>query len=238
MKNEIIKVEKVKKIYSLGETKVHALNGVSLAVEKGDFVVIVGPSGSGKSTLLHLMGALDHPTHGSIFIDGDDISHYEDNQLAMLRRNKMGFIFQAFNLIPTLTALENVLIPTEPTKMDPDEADKKAKEILTVVGLEHRMHHKPDQLSGGERQRVSIARSLINDPDIIYADEPTGNLDTVTGDKIIQLMKNLTIKEKKTFIVVTHDESLLNFATKKFTLRDGLLHKIERGNHIARKYVD
>ena len=235
---DIIKVEKVKKIYPLGLTKVHALRGVSLCVDKGDFVVIVGPSGSGKSTLLHLMGALDHPSHGRIYIDGDDISYYDDNQLAMLRRKKMGFIFQAFNLIPTLTALENVMIPTEPTGEDPVEAEKRAREILKIVGLGERMRHKPDQLSGGERQRVSIARALINDPEIIYADEPTGNLDTVTGDKIVQLMKDLTIKKGKTFIVVTHDESLLNFATKKFTLRDGLLHKIEKANHKARRYVD
>jgi putative ABC transport system ATP-binding protein len=233
----MIKAVNVKKQYKLGETVVHALRGVSLEIKPKDFIVMVGPSGSGKSTLLHMLGALDTPTSGKITIDGEDISNYDEWSLAMLRRKKMGFIFQTFNLIPSLTARENVVIPTEPTPLDKEEALDRAEKLLTEVGLSHRIHHKPDELSGGERQRVSIARSLINNPEIVYADEPTGNLDSQTGDKIVDIMKKLNKREKKTFVIVTHDETLLDFADKKFALRDGLLEKITR-NHKARKFVD
>jgi len=215
----------IKKVYKMGETKVHALRGVSVKIEKGDFVVIVGPSGSGKSTLMHILGALDTPSHGKVLLEGKDISDMDEWSLAMIRRKKIGFIFQTFNLIPTLTALENVMIPLEPTNVPEEDALRRAKKLLTDVGLDDRMLHKPNELSGGQRQRVSIARALINEPEIIIADEPTGNLDTATGDHVIEIMRTLNEKEGKTFIIVTHDESLLKFATKKFYLKDGLIHK-------------
>jgi len=233
----LIETFNIKKKYFLDKVIVNALNGVSLKISKGDFAVIVGPSGSGKSTLLHLLGALDHPTSGAVKIDGKIINQLDDDQLALFRRNKMGFIFQAFNLIPSLTALENVMIPTEPTKEPQEEAEERAISILDKVGLSERIYHKPGELSGGQRQRVSIARSLINNPEIIYADEPTGNLDSVTGEKVIDLMRHLNKKEKKTFVVVTHDETLLKFASIKFILKDGLLHKIH-GKDGAKKFVD
>ncbi len=223
----IIEAKNLCKDYYLGKTVVRALRGVTLKIERSDFAMIVGPSGSGKSTLMHLLGALDHPTRGEVLIDKENISLLDDWHLAMLRRKKMGFIFQAFNLIPTLTAIENVMIPTEPINIPEEEVYRKALLLLKEVGLEKRINHKPDELSGGERQRVSICRALINNPEIIYADEPTGNLDSKTGLKIIELMRKLNMEEKKTFIIVTHDTSLLKFASVKFHLMDGLIEKIE-----------
>jgi ABC-type lipoprotein export system ATPase subunit len=227
-KNYIIQAKDLCKEYDLGKTKVHALCGVTVNIKRGAFAMIVGPSGSGKSTLMHLLGALDHPTRGEVLIDGENIALMDDWHLAMLRRKKMGFIFQAFNLIPTLTAIENVMIPTEPINLPEEEVYTRALKLLKEVGLENRINHKPDELSGGERQRVSICRALINDPEIIYADEPTGNLDSKTGLKIIELMLKLNKEEKKTFVIVTHDTSLLKFASLKFHLHDGLIEKTER----------
>lgn len=224
-KHIIIEAKDIHKIYKLGEIDVPALRGVSLRIERRDFIVIVGPSGSGKSTLMHILGALDHPTKGNVFIDGEDIGILDEWSLAMLRRNKIGFVFQAFNLIPTLTALENVVIPTEPTDKSVEEVHERGVDLLKELGLGHRLNHKPNELSGGERQRVSIARALINDPEIIFADEPTGNLDTVTGDKMIESMKKLNEVEGKTFVIVTHDEGLLGYATKKVFLKDGKLEE-------------
>ncbi|MBU1120952.1 MAG: ABC transporter ATP-binding protein [archaeon] len=227
MKEVLVEAKNVTKEYHLGHTIVQALRGVSIDVKDEDFVIIVGPSGSGKSTLLHLLGALDHPTKGQVFIGGLDTALMDEWSLAMVRRKQMGFIFQTFNLIPTLTALENVMIPTEPMNVSEEEVMERAANLLKTVGLGNRISHKPDELSGGERQRVSIARALINDPELIYADEPTGNLDTVTGGKIIDLMINLNKKEGKTFVMVTHDTSLLKYANKRVFLRDGLVQKVE-----------
>jgi len=224
---ELIRVKNVTKEYHLGDTVVKALDGVSLSIYEGEFVVIVGPSGSGKSTLMHILGTLDHPTKGDVFVDNENVKDLDEWELAMLRRNKIGFIFQTFNLIPTLNALENVIIPTEPLPGNKDKFEDRGIEILTQVGLKNRMLHKPDELSGGQRQRVSIARSLINDPEIIFADEPTGNLDSVTGKQIFDLMRDLNKKENKTFVIVTHDTSLLNYATKKVYILDGKITKIE-----------
>jgi len=224
---ELIRIENVSKEYHLGETVVKALDGVSLSIYEGEFVVIVGPSGSGKSTLMHILGTLDHPTRGDVFIDNENVKDLDEWELAMLRRNKIGFIFQTFNLIPTLNALENVIIPTEPLPGNKEKFEDRGIEILTQVGLKNRMLHKPDELSGGQRQRVSIARSLINDPEIIFADEPTGNLDSVTGKQIFDLMRDLNKKENKTFVIVTHDASLLNYATRKVYILDGKITKIE-----------
>ena len=220
MEEFIIKVKDVVKTYIMGETTVNALNGVSLDIKKGEIVMILGPSGSGKSTLLHLLGALDHPTSGQVYIKGKLISDLDDFSLAVFRRYYLGFVFQSFNLIPTLNVLENVLIPTIPDGSDSSKR-KRAIDLLNIVGLSHRLVHKPSELSGGERQRVSIARSLINDPEIIFADEPTGNLDTKTGQSIIDLILKLRKEEKKTFVIVTHDPSLTKYADKTFYIRDG-----------------
>lgn len=223
----LIKAVDIKKEYKMESIIVQALRGISLEIHKGDFVIIVGPSGSGKSTLIHILGALDHPTSGEVFIDDKNISKLDDWHLTMIRRKKIGFIFQTFNLIPTLTALENVMIPTEPFKKDDTKVIGRAKSLLKQVELEKRMFHKPTELSGGERQRVSIARALINNPEIIFADEPTGNLDSVTSNKIVSLMRKLNEEENKTFVIVTHDETLLKYATKKVYIRDGQITNVE-----------
>lgn len=215
----------------MGEVIVEALRGVSLRVEKGDFIIIVGPSGSGKSTLMHLLGALDRPTSGEVYIEGKNISKLDDWSLAMIRRKKIGFVFQSFNLIPTLNALENVMIPLEPAKVEMAESIKRAKELLRLLDIEDRMLHKPAELSGGQRQRVSIARALINNPDIVLADEPTGNLDTVTGQKVIEAMLHLNRVRGKTFVIVTHDLELLKYATKKVYIKDGLIIREEKTRH-------
>lgn len=219
----LIEARNVKKHYRMGKVIVEALRGVSIKIQKGDFIIIVGPSGSGKSTLLHILGALDRPTSGEVFIEGKDISHLDDWSLAMIRRKKIGFVFQAFNLIPTLNALENVMIPLEPTNIEMNVSIKRAKELLKLLDMSDRMLHRPFELSGGERQRVSIARALINDPDVVLADEPTGNLDSVTGRRVIEAMIHLNHKKGKTFVVVTHDPGLLEFATKEVYIRDGLI---------------
>ncbi|MFH1234049.1 MAG: ABC transporter ATP-binding protein [Candidatus Diapherotrites archaeon] len=219
----LIEARNVTKKYKMDKVIVEALRGVSIKIEKGDFIVIVGPSGSGKSTLLHLLGALDRPTSGQVLVDGKDISKMDDWSLAMIRRKKIGFVFQSFNLIPTLNALENVMIPLEPVKMDMNEAISRAQGLLELLDLKDRMLHKPGELSGGQRQRVSIARALINDPEIILADEPTGNLDTVTGRKVVEAMLHWNQDHDKTFVLVTHDPSLLDFATRKVYIRDGLI---------------
>ncbi|MBU0662760.1 MAG: ABC transporter ATP-binding protein [Candidatus Diapherotrites archaeon] len=230
----MIEAKNITKQYKMGTTTVHALRGVSLKINKGDFVIIVGPSGSGKSTLMHILGALDHPTSGSVHIGGRNISVLEDWHLAMIRREKIGFVFQAFNLIPTLNALENVIIPTEPTNRQPEEVAEKAKALLRQMGLGERMFHKPTELSGGERQRVSIARSLINNPEIIFADEPTGNLDSATGDKIVREMRRLNKEENKTFVIVTHDEDLLRYATRQYHLKDGKIDSIRSKSRVKK----
>ncbi|MCX6801994.1 MAG: ABC transporter ATP-binding protein [Candidatus Diapherotrites archaeon] len=219
----LIEARNVTKKYKMDKVVVEALRGVSIKIEKGDFIVIVGPSGSGKSTLLHLLGALDRPTSGQVLVDGKDISKMDDWSLAMIRRKKIGFVFQSFNLIPTLNALENVMIPLEPVKMDMNEGITRARDLLELLDMKDRMLHKPGELSGGQRQRVSIARALINDPEIILADEPTGNLDTVTGRKVVEAMLHWNQDHDKTFVLVTHDPSLLDFATRKVYIRDGLI---------------
>ncbi|PIN85224.1 MAG: hypothetical protein COV47_03135 [Candidatus Diapherotrites archaeon CG11_big_fil_rev_8_21_14_0_20_37_9] len=226
-KKEVIRIKNVFKHYQLGDTIVKALDGVSLSIYEGDFVVIVGPSGSGKSTLMHILGTLDNPTKGEVFVDDENIDVLDDWHLAMLRRNKIGFIFQSFNLIPTLTTLENVLIPVEPLSGGTERYQDRAIQLLDEIGLGDRLLHKPDELSGGQRQRVSIARALINNPEIIFADEPTGNLDSKTGKQVIESMKLLNEKENKTFVIVTHDPSILEYASRKVFILDGKITKIE-----------
>ena len=212
-----IRLENVGKSYMMGDTRIHALDGVSLHIKKGEFVSIVGPSGSGKSTMLHLIGALDRPSEGSVFIEGRDVSHMTDSELAGLRCRKIGFVFQTFNLIPRLTAMENVMLPMWfANNIRPD----RAASILGDVGLSRRMNNKPNQLSGGERQRVSIARALANEPDIIVADEPTGNLDSRTGEEIMKLLAGIH-ESGRTLVLVTHDLKISDMAERRIIMKDG-----------------
>ena len=223
MSRVLIELRNVEKIYNEGkENEVRALRGVSLKVHEKDFIAIIGPSGSGKSTLLHMLGCLDKPTKGKVLIDGKDVSKMNDEDLARIRREKIGFIFQTFNLIPTLTALENVELPMKLNGKKASEARERARELLKIVGLEKRLDHLPSQLSGGEQQRVAIARALANEPEIILADEPTGNLDSKTGFEIVKLMKKLN-REGYTFVIVTHDLRIADFANKKIRIKDGKL---------------
>ncbi len=221
---QVIRTENLKKTYNLGPVKVQAVKGVSISVRKGELVSIMGPSGSGKSTLMHLLGCLDTPSGGKYYLDGEDVSSFNENKLALVRNRKIGFVFQTFNLLPHLTVLENVLLPViyNPNG-DLRMAEKKAKDLLKNVGLIKRLDHLPAQLSGGERQRVAIVRALINDPVIVLADEPTGNLDTKTGLEIIRILKELNEKNGVTEIIVTHDPSITKFTHRIIRIRDGLI---------------
>jgi len=223
---KLLELRNVSKYYEAGESIVKALDNVSIEIKKGDFVAIMGPSGSGKSTMMSLVGSLDLATKGSIFLDGYDIEHLEESELANLRGKKIGFIFQNFNLIPTLTAKENVMLPMIFQNVSEDERKKRAEELLTLVGLAHRMNYYPNQLSGGQQQRVAIARALANDPEIILADEPTGNLDTKAGEKVMSFLEKLN-KEGKTIILVTHEPNIAKkYAKRIYHLKDGVIEKI------------
>ena len=229
----ILELREVKKSYRMGKVLVPALCGVSFDVREGEFLTIFGPSGSGKSTLLHLMGCLDRPDEGEILIDGSEVLKLNDNKLAELRLTKMGFVFQFFNLLPRLTALKNVELPLTVAGVPEKEALSRTEEMLKFVGLEARVNHKPYELSGGEQQRVAIARALINNPKIVLADEPTGNLDTKTGWEIVQLMRKLNEERKQTFVIVTHDPHIAETADRIIHLKDGLIEGIKeapRGN--------
>ena len=209
------------KTYTVGETKVHALQGVDLQVEDGEFIAIVGASGSGKSTLLHLIGGIDRPTSGRVRISDIEITSLSDDELAELRARKVGFVFQFHNLIPTLTALENVELPMIFTGIKPAERRRRAEELLRSVGLENRLNHTPLQLSGGQQQRVAIARALANNPDVILADEPTGELDSKTGKSVMQTLKNIREEHGTTLVVVTHEREVAAMADRIIRLRDG-----------------
>jgi len=224
----ILEAKGVKKTYTMGEVLVPALRGVSLQVEEGEFVAIFGPSGSGKSTLLHVLGGLDRPDEGDVLIDGVGLSTLNDNKLAEVRLRKIGFVFQFFNLLPRLTALRNVELPLTLADVSEKEAVEKAKEALRIVGLEERVSHRPTELSGGEQQRVAIARALINEPKIVLADEPTGNLDTTTGWEIVRLMKRLNKEKGHTFVVVTHDQSVAENANRMIHLKDGVIQGVKK----------
>jgi putative ABC transport system ATP-binding protein len=221
----IIELKDVWKIYIMGEAEVIALKGMDLVVKKGEFVSIMGPSGSGKSTAMNMIGCLDIPTKGSIMLDGKDISKMKESDLAQIRGKKIGFIFQQFNLIPTLTALENVMLPMIFQEIAKSERLAKAKELLKLVQLDDRMYHKPSELSGGQQQRVAIARSLANNPEVILADEPTGNLDSKTGETVMDFLKKFHEKEGKTIIMVTHDEDIAKNADRIEYLKDGSIIK-------------
>jgi putative ABC transport system ATP-binding protein len=221
MAKSIIRLEKVWKIYNMGEVDVTALKDASLDIEQGEFVAITGSSGSGKSTMMNLVGCLDLPSKGVIYLENKDIAKMSESELSRIRGMKIGFIFQQFNLIPNLTALENVMLPLDFQDISTSEARKKATHLLSIVGLGDRMDHRPSQLSGGQQQRVAIARSLANNPEVVLADEPTGNLDTFSGSEVMKLLERLWKDEGKTVIMVTHDLKLAQHAKRVIQLKDG-----------------
>lgn len=217
----ILKAENLVKTYGSGDTAVNALNGVSLEVKKGEFVAVVGQSGSGKSTLLHLLGAMDYPTSGSLTVDGQDVFALKGEALAEYRRRKVGFVFQFFNLLPVMTAKENIMIPLS---LDGKTADKDyLNELAQAMGISERLDHYPHQLSGGQQQRVAIARAMITRPSVILADEPTGNLDSASGKEILALLKSTVRKYEQTLILITHDSSIAAEADRIITIKDGKL---------------
>ncbi len=221
----IIDLDNVWKIYTMGAVEVPALRGLNIRIWPGEFVAIIGASGSGKSTTLNMVGCLDTPTKGNVYLDGKNISKLDEATLARIRGKKIGFVFQTFNLIPSLNALENITLPMIFQGITEEERIARAKRILTMVGLEKRMHHKPAELSGGERQRVAIARALANDPEVVLADEPTGNLDSVTGKQILSILCNLHQKEGRTIILITHDLGIAKCAQRIIKLTDGRVVK-------------
>jgi len=223
---DVIKVENLKKKYLLGNVELEVLRGIDLTVKRGDSLSIMGPSGSGKSTLLHIMGCLDKPTSGRLYIDGTDVSTMTDNELAEVRSKKIGFVFQFFFLIPTISAVENVELPMIFNGLSPEDRRKRSAELLELVGLGERAEHKPSELSGGERQRVAIARALANDPRIVFTDEPTGNLDSKSGEEIIKLLMKLN-KKGYTIVIVSHDINIARHAKKIVYIKDGLIEKTE-----------
>ena len=223
----IIRLRNVAKYYKMGDETVKALDDIDINVYKGEFVAILGPSGSGKSTAMNLVGALDLATKGDIYLDNINIEHLEESDLAQIRGKRIGFVFQTFNLINTLTAVENVMLPMVFQGAEYEERYERAKELLTKMGLEHRLTHLPQELSGGERQRVAVARALANDPEVILADEPTGNLDTKRGEEIAKMLTQLN-KEGKTIILITHDLYVARHADKIYHLKDGRLMKPRR----------
>jgi len=233
MAEELIKTENIWKTYKLGEVNLTVLWGVSLVINKGSFVAIMGPSGSGKSTLLHIIGALDVPSQGKVFLEKQEISKVSEDTLAKIRGQRIGFVFQQFNLLPNLTALENVILPMVFQGTNEKQRIERAKKLLTDMGLEKRFNHKPNELSGGERQRIAIARALANNPDIIVADEPTGNLDSSTGKKIMEIFINLHKEEKKTIIVVTHDPNIAGYAEETIHIKDGRIIQ----NHFQKEKI-
>jgi len=227
-KREIIRLKDVARYYGFGHSLVKAVDNMNISVREGEFVAIMGPSGSGKSTSMNLVGSLDHPTKGHVFLDKEDISYLTESELAQIRGKKIGFIFQQFNLIPNLTALENVMLPMMFQGIDEEDRIERSEELLKMIELGERMNHYPNQLSGGEQQRVAIARALANDPDVILADEPTGNLDTKTGQLVLKFLNELNDKGK-TVVMITHDPDLaLEHADIIFWIRDGTLRKVTK----------
>ena len=234
-KPPVVQLENLEKTYRLGKTTVHALRGVSLTVHTGEFIVVMGPSGSGKTTLLNIIGTLDKPTLGRALIDGEDIRTMNDGQLTRLRRHKIGFVFQFHNLIPVLTAFENVQLPLLTSRMKHEEAENRANELLVRVGLKERAQHLPDELSGGEQQRVAIARALANRPRIILADEPTGDLDTQTGSEVVRIMYEVARQEHAAVVVVTHDPIIAQRADRLLEMRDGRISELVHEPVIGQK---
>jgi putative ABC transport system ATP-binding protein len=223
---KVIKIEQLEKTYYLGKVKVEALRGVSFEINTGDFVSIMGPSGSGKSTLMHIIGCLDYPTGGKFFLSGQDVSKLNDNQLALFRNQKIGFVFQQFNLLPKATILRNVELPLTYNNSNSRNKRQLAAQALEEVGLGDRLKHRPNEISGGQKQRVAIARALVNHPSIILADEPTGNLDSKTGQDIMEIIKKLH-DSGNTIILVTHEPEIAQYSQRVIHLKDGLIDKDE-----------
>jgi putative ABC transport system ATP-binding protein len=220
----MIEIENVTKVYQMGEIEVHALRGVALKIEKGECMTIMGPSGSGKSTLMNVLGCLDSPTEGTYLLQGEDVSTLSDTQLAHIRNKEIGFVFQTFNLLPRTTALRQVELPLIYAGVGVRERQRRAREALEAVGLGDRTNHKPDELSGGQQQRVAIARALVTGPSIIMADEPTGNLDTKSGEEVLRIFKRLN-EEGITIIFVTHDPEIAEYGNRTIHIRDGLIER-------------
>lgn len=227
----IIETRNLSKAYRDGKTETVALSSATFSVRKGEFLAIMGPSGSGKSTLLHLLGLLDEPTGGEYLFDGKSVSEYEGNDLAKIRNQKIGFVFQMFNLLPRTSVLENVKLPLIYSDVPEHEWDKKAREAVSSVGLEQRMFHKPSELSGGERQRVAIARALVNDPEIIFADEPTGNLDSKAGKNVMSIIQHLNEEHGKTIVLITHETTTAEHAERIIRLKDGEIESDKKVEH-------
>ena len=223
----LIKAKGLSKIYGSGENQVVALDKADLTIAPGDFISIIGPSGSGKSTLLHLLSGLDHPTSGSLTYDGQEIYTLSDKELSAFRRRQMGFIFQQFNLLPVLTARENILMPLLLDKKQPDEGY--LDQLAELLGLRERLDHLPHELSGGQQQRVAIARALIAQPEVIFADEPTGNLDSKSGGEVMELLKGIRERMGKTLVIITHDNRIAAAADRQLTIMDGVLSEVEAG---------
>ncbi len=223
----LIKAKKLSKVYGSGENQVVALDKVDLTVAPGDFISIIGPSGSGKSTLLHLLSGLDHPTSGSLTYDGQEIYTLPDKELSAFRRRQMGFIFQQFNLLPVLTARENILMPLLLDKRQPDEGY--LSQLAELLGIRNRLDHLPHELSGGQQQRVAIARALIAQPEVIFADEPTGNLDSKSGGEVMDMLKSIRDRMGKTLVIITHDNRIAAMADRRLTIMDGVLLEVAAG---------
>lgn len=217
----VVKTVNLEKEYRLGEVVVHALRGVNMELKKGEFVVVEGPSGSGKTTLLNLIGALDKPTKGKVYVDGKDLAAMNERELTGLRRNEIGFVFQFYNLIPVLTAFENIELSMMVAGVPKKKMQERTRELLEIVGLIDRANHRPDELSGGEQQRIAIARALANQPSLVLADEPTGDLDTATGSEVMEVLREMSKREKVTVIVVTHDLGIAEMADRILEMKDG-----------------
>ena len=237
MSETVLKLENLSKTYSLGKSNIQALSNLNLQVNKGEFTAIMGPSGSGKTTLLNVLGCLDKPTGGRVLLDNVDITNMPEKELYKIRRGKIGFVFQTFNLLPYLNARENVELPMEGTKIPKNERKQRASELLGMVGLSGREEHRPQRLSAGEQQRVAIERALANDPAIILADEPTGNLDSKNKYEIVRLLANLNINQGTTIIMVTHDSHIASQTERLLFLIDGKITKEKQGLHLAKKQL-
>ncbi len=228
----VVRTRGVKKVFRMGSARVEALKGIDLEIKRGEYISIMGPSGSGKTTLFNMIGGLDKPTEGKVYIDEVDVAQLDAYELAWLRCRKIGYIFQTFNLIPVMSALENVTLPMVFAGLTTDEANDKGIELLNLVGLGERFQHKPFELSGGQQQRVAIARAFANDPAIILADEPTGNLDLRTGKEIIELLRNMNKEKEVTVISATHDLKMLDVSDRIFWVRDGRVERVEERSEI------
>jgi putative ABC transport system ATP-binding protein len=233
MAEAVIKLDNVWKKFKLAEEELSILKGINLEIMPGSFTTIMGPSGSGKSTLMYLLGLLDTPSTGKIFLNGQDVSGFSEDKLAQVRGKRIGFIFQQFNLLQNLTALENVMLPMIFQGISEEQRIEKAKKLLDSVDLEHRINHKPKEMSGGEQQRMAIARSLVNDPEILIGDEPTGNLDSATGKTVMEILTKLHKEQKKTIIVVTHDPNIAKYSQNVIHIQDGQII----ANHFQEKDV-